>query len=173
MSHSVITEVVFMAKNNYSLGLLLIVIAVVLLLGKLGVFSFLGSLLWPLFVLIPGVILHMLYFGRVLPAGVLVPGGILVTYSLMFFYCNVFGWGSMSYLWPGFIFGVAVGLYELSLYDSQNSRGAFTGALVLAIISGVMFTFTFLFTVGIYFFAFVLIAAGVFMMMKRRNPRSW
>lgn len=160
-----------MARNNYSVGLLLIGIAVILLLGKLGVFSALGAFLWPLFVMLPGLVFHFLYFSRVLPVGVLVPGGILITYSLMFFYCNLFGWDSMGYLWPGFIFGVAVGLYELHIFSPRNSRGAFTAAMILSIIAGVFFTFAFMFTVGVYFIAFVLIAIGIFMMMSRK--RSW
>lgn len=160
-----------MARNNYSVGLLLIGIAVVLLLGKLGVFSALGAFLWPVFVLLPGAAFHYLYFARILPVGVLVPGGVLVTYSLMFFYCNLFGWDSMRYLWPGFIFGVAVGLYELHLFSSNRFRGAFTAALILAILSGVFFAFAFMFSVGVYFVAFALIVVGVFLMMSRK--RSW
>lgn len=160
-----------MARNNYSVGLLLIVIAVFLLLGKLGVFSALGAFLWPVFILLPGVIFHFLFFSRIWPAGVLVPGGILVTYSLMFFFCNIFGWGAMAYLWPGFIFGVAVGLYELHLFDPRNSKGAFTAAMILAVISGVFFAFAFLFTVGVYFIAFALIVVGGFLMISRK--RSW
>lgn len=161
-----------MARNNYSVGLLLIGVAVVLLLGKLGFFSFLGHLFWPVFILAPGLLFHFLFFGRIWPVGVLVPGGILVTYSLMFFYCNLFGWDSMSYLWPGFIFGVAVGLYELHLFDPRGSRGALTAAMILAIIAGVFFAFAFLFTVGVYFIAFALIAVGAVMILNRR-PRSW
>jgi predicted membrane protein len=160
-----------MAKNNYSLGLILIVLSVVLLLGKLGVIGFLGHLFWPIFVLLPGLLFHILYFSRVLPAGVLVPGGMLVTYSILFFYCNVFGWSSMAYLWPGFIFGVAVGLYELNIFQRSNSRGAFTAAFVLAIISFVFFAIAFLFTVGIYFIAAALIGIGLIMMVKRR--KTW
>ncbi|WP_438446274.1 hypothetical protein [Gorillibacterium sp. sgz5001074] len=160
-----------MARNNYSIGLLLIGIAVILLLGKLGVFAALGAFLWPVFVLLPGLVFHFLYFSRIVPVGVLVPGGILITYSLMFFYCNLFGWDSMVYLWPGFIFGVAVGLYELHIFSARSSKGAFTAAMVLSIISGVFFAFTFMFTVGVYFIAFVLIAVGLWLMMSRR--RSW
>ncbi|WP_409341293.1 hypothetical protein [Paenibacillus sp. MBLB4367] len=161
-----------MAKNQYSIGLLLIGVAVVLLLGKLGVFSFLGSLVWPLFILVPGIALHMLYFGRVLPSGVLVPGGILVTYSLMFFYCNLFGWSSMKYLWPGFVFGVAVGLYELHLFDRNTSRGVAVAAMIIALVSVVLFSIMFLMTAGIYIVAAVLIIAGVALVAARR-PRSW
>lgn len=160
-----------MARNNFSVGLLLIGIAIVLLLGKLGVFSALGSFLWPLFILLPGVLLHVLYFSRSLPAIVLVPGGVLVTYSLMFFYCNLFGWGSMSYLWPGFIFGAAVGLYELHLFDRHSPKGVFSAAIVLAVISAVFFGLAFMFAVGVYFVAFALIVAGAVLIMSKK--RTW
>ena len=139
-----------MAKNNYSIGLILIVLAVILILGKIGVIGFLGSLFWPIFVLIPGILFHVLYFGRILPLGVLVPGGMLVTYSLMFFFCNIFGWHSMVYLWPGFIFGVAVGLYELHIFNRNSRHNILTAAFILAVISLVLFVITLLFTVSIY-----------------------
>jgi hypothetical protein len=160
-----------MHRNNVSIGVLLIAVAVVLLLGKLGVFSFLGALLWPMFVLIPGLLFHFLYFGRMFPAGVLVPGGILVTYSLMFFYCNVFGWGSMSYLWPGFIFGVAVGLFEMYFFEGQRERGLFTASAILTAIAAIFFGMTVLAKLGIYFIALVLVAAGLLMIW--RKPKVW
>lgn len=160
-----------MARNNYSVGLLLILIAIVLLLGKLGVFAYLGYLLWPMLILALGLLFHFLYFNRILPAGILVPGGILVTYSLLFIYCNLFGWKSMSYLWPGFILGVAVGLYELHLFDRHSSKGVWAASMILAAIAAVSFVFTLLFTLGVYVIALVLIAVGAWLMMSRR--RFW
>jgi hypothetical protein len=160
-----------MAKNNYSLGLILIALAVVLILGKLGVIGFLGNLFWPIFVLLPGLLFHVLFFGRILPVGVLVPGGMLITYSLMFFFCNIFGWGSMVFLWPGFIFGVAVGLYELHIFNRNSPRGTFTAAWLLAVISIVFFAITFLFTVSSYVIAVVLIGIGLWMLLRRK--RTW
>jgi hypothetical protein len=172
MSHPVqLSGGKYMAKNNYSLGLILIVLAVVLILGKLGVIGFLGNLFWPIFVLLPGLLFHILFFGRILPVGVLVPGGMLVTYSLMFFFCNVFGWGSMVFLWPGFIFGVAVGLYELHIFNRYSPRGTFKAAFLLAVISLVFFAITFLFTVSSYVIAIVLIGIGLWMILRRK--RSW
>ncbi|GGI43390.1 hypothetical protein GCM10008018_01830 [Paenibacillus marchantiophytorum] len=158
-----------MARNSYSIGILLIGLAVVLLLGKLGFFHFVLSFFWPLVLLIPGLLFHFLFFNRTLPVGVLVPGGILTTYALMFFYCNVFGWGSMSYLWPGFILGVAVGLYELHLFDRGSDRGVLIGAMVLGIISAVCFGLTLLLHLGIYVIALILVLAGVAMIIRRRN----
>jgi hypothetical protein len=160
-----------MARNNYSLGLVLIVVAVVLILGKIGFIGFLGNLFWPIFILIPGVLFHALFFGRILQVGVLVPGGMLVTYSLMFFYCNLIGWDSMVYLWPGFIFGVAVGLYELHFFNRNSPRGTFIAAFILAVISFVFFIIAFLFTASLYIIALVLIGIGVFMMLRRK--RTW
>src|SRR5690606_3207809 len=114
-----------MNKNSYISGIIIILIGVFLLLGKIGVFSFLGSHLWPVFVLLPGLFFHVLFFARGAPSGVLVPGGILTTYALMFFYCNIVGWDAMSYLWPGFIAGVAIGLFEAYFFDPNKPRGPF------------------------------------------------
>jgi hypothetical protein len=160
-----------MSRKNYSIGIVLIAIAVILLLGKLGVFHFLGSILWPLFVLVPGLIFHLLYFNRIFPAAVLVPGGILVTYSLMFIYCNMFGWNSMGYLWPGFIFGVAVGLYEMYWFERSSDRRVLLAAMVVGGISVVFFAMTILFKLGIYVIVIVLLLAGAWMML--RKPKTW
>jgi hypothetical protein len=160
-----------MGRNSYSFGILLIAAAIILLLGKLGVFQFVASFFWPLFILIPGLIFHYLYFNRIWPAGVLVPGGILVTYSLMFFYCNLFGWGAMGYLWPGFILGVAVGLYEFYLFDRQKERGLLYASMILGVISAAFFAMMLLFKLGIYLIALILVLAGIGLIM--RKPRSW
>lgn len=154
------------------MGLIIVAVGIVLLLGKLGIFGFFWGLLWPVFILAIGVLLHMLFFGRMLPSGVLIPAGILITISLIFFFCNIFGWAAMEYLWPGFIFAVAVGLYEFYLFDKDKPRGAFTAAVILAVVAALFFGLTLLFTVGIYFIALVLIIGGAVMFMKPRR-RSW
>ncbi|GGG10442.1 hypothetical protein [Paenibacillus abyssi] len=157
-----------MSKNQYSVGILMLIAGIVILLGKLGVFSFIGSIFWPLFVLVPGILLHVLYFGRILPAAVLIPGGMLSTYALVFLYCNVFGWSSMHYLWPMFIFGVAVGLYEYYLFDMSRPRGAQIAALVLTAVAAACFGFMLLWSWGIYLIAILLIGIGAWMVFGRR-----
>ncbi|WP_239696917.1 hypothetical protein [Paenibacillus oryzisoli] len=145
--------------------------AVLLLLGKLGVFQLLISFFWPLVLLVPGLLFHLLYFNRRLPAGVLVPGGILTLYALMFFFCNLFGWGSMSYIWPGFILGPAIGLYELHLFDRGSDRGIWIAAMVLGIISATLFALTLLVKLGIYVIALILVVVGLSMIFRKR--RLW
>lgn len=161
-----------MTRNKYSVGMLLIAIAIVLLLGKLGVFAILGKLFWPLIVLGIGALLHALFYMRIAPPAVVVPGGMLITYSLIFLFCNIFGWSFMKYLWPGFIFGIAVGLYELHMVDRHSPRSVFTLAVIIALVSAVLFAMTLLFSLSIYLIAFILVVVGLGFIFWRR-PRSW
>lgn len=157
-----------MSNNKYSAGIIVLLAGVVILLGKLGVFSFLGAVFWPMLVLIPGILLHVFYFGRLFPAVVLVPGGILTFYALLFMICNIFGWDNIRYLWPLFIFGIAVGLYEYYLFGSSRPRVVLTASIALAASSAVILLSVLLWSWGIYAIAIVLIAAGAWMMFGRR-----
>lgn len=77
----------------------------------------------------------------------------------------------MGYLWPGFILGVAVGLYEYYLFDRQKERGLLYASMILGIISAAFFAITLLVKLGIYLIALLLVLAGVGLIM--RKPRSW
>ncbi|EXX91839.1 hypothetical protein BG53_14625 [Paenibacillus darwinianus] len=157
-----------MSRNQYSVGILILAAGVVILLGKLGVFSFIGNLFWPILILIPGVLLHVFFFGRLLPSVVLVPAGILSVYGLLFLFSNIVGWGSMRYLWPVFILGVAAGLYEYYLFDMSKPRGAQVAAMVLAVVALACFGVVLFWSWGIYFIALALIALGAWLAFGRR-----
>ncbi|MFF2886779.1 hypothetical protein [Paenibacillus sp. NPDC057967] len=159
-----------MPTNKYSAGIILLLAGVVILLGKIGVFGFLGAIFWPLLVLIPGVLLHVLYFGRVVPAVMLVPGGMLVVYALLFIICNIFGWDSLKYLWPMFIFGFAAGLYEYYMFGGAAvPRVVFTAAIALAVASVLFLVLILMWSWGIYLIAALFIAAGAWMMFGPRK----
>jgi hypothetical protein len=145
-------------------------IGIFLLLGKIGIFDFIGGKIWPIFVLLPGLFFHFLFFAKGLPSGILVPGGILTFISFMFFYCNILGWDSMRYLWPGFIMSVAIGLFETYYFDPNKPRAAFIGSAILATISAIFFSFTLLMTSGVYVIGLVLIVIGV--SIARRGPNN-
>jgi len=148
-------------RNTFIIGITLIAVAIVLLLGKLGVFALLGRLFWPLLILGAGLVLHALYYMRVAPAGVLVPGGALAVYSLIFLICNLFGWGLMKYLWPGFLFGVSAGLYEYYRFDRYSPADVYKAAFILAAVSAVLFAATLLFSLHVYLLIVILLAAGI------------
>lgn len=160
-----------MSKNQSALGVFILLAGVVILLGKLGVFSFIGTVFWPLFILVPGILLHVLFFSRMLPSWVLIPAGILTTYGLIFQICNWFGFDLMMYLWPFFMFGVAIGLYEYYWFEPHRPKGIFLASMILTIISAVFFGISLLWGAGIYFVAIVLIIVGAFLIYRR--PRLW
>ncbi|MFS0727585.1 hypothetical protein [Paenibacillus sp. 1P07SE] len=157
-----------MSKNQYTVGVLMLIAGVIILLGKLGIFSFIGTIFWPLFLLIPGILLHVLYFGRILPAAILIPGGIMTVYSLVFLYCTLFGWEYLQYIWPFFIVGIAVGLYEYHLFEVPRPRGPMIAALVLAIVAACCFTAIMLWSWGIYLLAALLILGGAWLVFGRQ-----
>lgn len=164
------------SKNDMKLGIFIAAAGIVILFGKLGVFGFLGRTLWPLVILVPGLFLHVLFFTRRASATVLLPAGILTVYGLMLGLCNAWGWGLMRHLWPLLLLGIAVGLYEYSLYSSSRTGGLTTTAVILGLLSLVLFIFSLLGTGALYLLGAVLIAAGIWLMAGRGKPggrRKW
>lgn len=160
-----------MSKNQYAVGLLFLAVGLVILLGKLGLFAFIGTNIWPLFVLIPGILMHVLFFGRLLPAFMLIPGAILTINALIFFFCIAFGWSYMQFMWPFFIFGVAVGLYEYHLFEMSHPKFPLTVAIILALVAASFFVIMVFWGWGMYIIAAGLIVAGGWMMTAGRRAR--
>ncbi|NMO94804.1 LiaF transmembrane domain-containing protein [Paenibacillus lemnae] len=160
------------SKRDLSLGLFIIAAGVFILLGKLGVFGFLGRTLWPLVLLIPGVLLHLLYFGRRTSAGILIPAGILTVYGVLFLICSFWGWHLMSILWPALILGIGIGVYEYYLYESPRPGGALPVAAVLIVLSFILFVFSWLNTGAFYVIALILILAGIWLIYGRGRKGS-
>lgn len=160
-----------MNKHSAAVGVLVLAAGLVILLGKLGVFAFIGNVFWPLFILIPGVLLHVLYFGRMVPSFVLIPAGILTVVSVILLIGNWFGWNLMRYLWPFFLLAVAVGLYEYYIFGYARSRSVWTAAVILAVLSVVLFGLTLLWTWGVYLLAAGLIVIGAWLVYRR--PKIW
>jgi hypothetical protein len=160
------------SKNDMKLGVFIAAAGFVILLGKLGVFGFLGRALWPLVILIPGLFLHVLFFSRRASASVLIPAGILTVYGLLLGFCNTWGWGFMRHLWPLLLLGIAVGLYEYALYSPARTGGLTTTAVILGVLSLVLLVFSLMGTGALYLLGFILVAAGIWLMLGRRKQGS-
>ncbi|QHW30405.1 hypothetical protein GZH47_05795 [Paenibacillus rhizovicinus] len=157
-----------MSKNQYTVGLLFLIAGAVILLGKLGLFAFIGTNFWPLFLLIPGILLHVLFFGRLLPPYVLIPGAILTINAFIFFFSMASGWSNMQYLWPFMILSVAAGLYEYHLFDTYRPKFPLTLAIVLALAAVSFFIIMLVWGWGLYIIAAFLIAAGAWLVAGRK-----
>lgn len=167
------------SKKDLMLGIFIVTAGIVILLGKLGVFGFLGRTLWPLLLLVPGLLLHVMYFSRRASATILIPAGVLTIYGLLFLICSFWGWNLMSFLWPILILGIAVGLYEYYLYETPRPAAALPMAVVLTLLSITILIFTWLNTGVLYVLALVLIAFGIWLIYGRKrsnrgkSSRGW
>lgn len=158
-------------NSNIVIGAVFIAIGALFLMSNLGYLSFSWNYVWPLALLIPGIYMHFAYFtGLDRNAGILVPGGILTTYGALF-YANVFfGWHLMSSLWPLFLIGIAVGLFELYLFGSHD-KGLLVPVAILGGL-GLMFlarSFIF-FDLKNYLVPALLVIIGLLIIVKRDNP---
>lgn len=161
-----------MSKQHYA-GIALLGAGLVILLGKSGFFSFIGSVLWPVILLIAGILLHVLYFGRMLPTAALVPAGTLSVYGLLFLICSVFGWSLFRELWPFVLFGPAAGLYEYYAFEPFKPRLALQLAVGLGAVTVVAFGFILITSWSIYVIGLVLIGAGLWLTVGRGRKSRW
>ncbi len=109
-----------MQKRNELIGICLIGLGCLLLLAKIGIVRAGWGVFWPMFILLPGMIMEGTYFYNKELIGLLVPGGILTIIGVTFFICSIFGWGLMSVLWPLFPFAVAFGLFQLYIFGGRE-----------------------------------------------------
>jgi hypothetical protein len=109
-------------NRNILLGAVFIIIGTLILLSNIGYLNFSWSYIWPLALLVPGIYMHVSFFtGFDKNPGILVPGGILTTYGLLFYANVIFGWGIMGDLWPIFLIGIAIGLFELYIFGGRDN----------------------------------------------------
>jgi hypothetical protein len=167
-------------KKKSIFGYILIVLGIIFILKLLNLITFrfsagffIGSFFkyfWPLFILVPGLALHASFFkGKTKDPGILIPGGIFLGVGLTCQLGMLFNiW---TIVWPGFIFSVAIGLFEFYVYGRRNK-----GILIPV---GIISVFSFLFFLnGILnwisdsifrqlVFAAMFIIAGIMFIIKK------
>ncbi len=123
---------------------------------------------WPvLFVIVPGLIMHLAYFSRIVPVGILVPGGILLFTGIVLQVSGSFNmWDVM---WPGYMMSVALGLFELYLFGARE-KGLLIPVSILGGLSLIFYSFTLGDFIGSeyrnYIVSFILIVSGIFLIFK-------
>lgn len=155
-----------MKKINYLFGLFLLFIGVVLILANFGVIEIVWENLWPLFLLIPGILFELSYFIYRKDAGLLVPGGILITYGLLFLVNVMYGWHLMEDLWPIFPLGVAIGLLQLYLFGVRE-KGLLIPIGILGAISLFFLINNLLFVDFGLLVGIVLVVFGIWVIFKK------
>jgi len=157
-----------MNRNNQFMGYLLITFGVLFLIGKLANFSLVTF--WPIFLLLPGIAFHLFYLLYQKP-GLLIPGGILTTYGLLFFFSEFTTYRWMEYLWPVFILGPAIGLFEFYLLGGRKN-GVLIAAVILFIVGGTFLCISLISTFIPYLLSLVLIVSGLYLLFGKRTKQK-
>lgn len=153
--------------NSLVWGTVLLLLGVVLVLNQLQLINVESGMIFPIILLALALLFHLYYFftGRG-SEGLLVPGGILLVYGLMFllgdispFQSNIFYNG----LWPLWILGPALGLFELYVF-SHGTKGSMVPVFILTAIGGGFLLNTLLDVSFSIVLAIVLIGLGVGLM---------
>jgi len=142
-------------------GLILILIGLIGILNGLEIIDVSWRNIWPLFILVPGLLFELGYFinGRKEP-GLLVPGGILITYGALFLFCALYGMEWMQKLWPIFLLGPAVGLFQLYAFGPRE-KGILIPVGILGLLTAIFLTTNFSnLNIGGMIFPVVLIIVG-------------
>lgn len=156
-----------MNRKNYVWGILLIALGLLLIADKIFTIGFFNpDKAWPIFILVPGLVFELGYFVSRRNPGLLVPGGILTTIGLLFFFENFTGWNFSKFTWPIYPLSVAIGLFQLYLFDGRP-RGLLVPVFILttvAVISFVSIIYS-VFDLTLIFAAFAIFA-GLYMLYK-------
>lgn len=110
-----------MKKRNSLFGIFLIFIGSVLLADQIYNINFLSfSNFWPLFILVPGILLEVSFFILKKEPSILVLGGLLTTTGLLFIFETSTNWQYSTETWPIYTFGLAIGLFQYYLFSKKN-----------------------------------------------------
>lgn len=167
-----------MKTRDLILGFVFIFIGAILLLGKFISLDFLSiSRLWPLFVLVPGLMFEAGYFYDRRNAGLLVPGGILSTIGLLFLFETYTSWHFSEYTWPIYIFAVAIGLFQLYLFGGKQ-KGLLIPVFILTLVAAVSFLTMisnkfFRWVDFSYLISVIFILIGIYILIKNRKKHNY
>ncbi len=124
-----------MKKGNIIFGIILILLGLSALINRIFFIDILSFRnLWPLFLLVPGILFEVKYFETRKDPGILVPGGILTTLGTLFLIENISSFHLRKYIWPLYPLSVAIGLFQLYWFGNRE-KGLLIPIFILTIVS--------------------------------------
>lgn len=102
------------------IGLIFITIGVLFTFTNMGLINIQMDFLWPIFILVPGLIFEYSYFSTKRAPGLLFPGAILTSLGLIFFFHTLTRFMFIEYLWPLFILPTGLAFLQFYFYGYQQ-----------------------------------------------------
>ena len=123
--------------------------------------------LWPLAILVGGVLFWLGWLKNRNDYGLLMPGTIMIIYGLLFWYCMEFGWWRMGEdrLWSLFIIAPGLGFFAMYALGKQE-KGFLVPAIILTLLGVFFLTGPYSWRI---LWPVVLILIGVRLLMKGKK----
>ncbi len=171
-----------MSNRNQIAGIVLIALGVLFLFGRgLAAIDF-GQLVWPFFVLLPGLLLlGSAFLGSRKSAHLALPGSIVTTIGLILLVLNLTDyWQAWAYCWSLIIVGVGVGnliygaLSDDRLREQDGMRTIYVGLTLFAVFGAF---FEFLIFGGFsgslrWLLPLLLIGGGIFLLVRKGQDQG-
>jgi hypothetical protein len=159
-----------MPRESRSLiwGIILILLGLIFLGKNLDWFDFSWGDYWPSVMIIGGLFFWFGWITKRQEFGLLMPGTILLVYGIMFQYSAINGWYYMDVLWPGFLLGPGLGFLFMYLLGNRE-KGLLIPAFILIILAAL---FWMEHDVYRYFWPAILIALGIYLLLKNRQQEE-
>lgn len=159
-------------NKNSTFGLVLVVVGAALILQKVLHFDIsLWHFLWPLFLLIPGISMHLNYFSNRNNSGNLFVAAILTTYGLLFLFNAVTADEYSHMLTFVYPLGISIGFFELYAFGDKRN-GNFVAGLIFIVFSVYVLLNRFLPDMNNfkdYMVASLFIILGIFVLLKKNK----
>lgn len=155
-------------KRNLVVGLVLVALGVLLIVQHtLGLKIEIWSFIWPLFLLIPGISMHINYFSKKNNSGNLVIAGILTTYGIYFLISVL---TTKTAYTDSFVYllGIGIGFMESYIFCEKKS-GYLSSAIIAFVFSLLVYLKKYLPNmVGLrsYIIPGLLIFIGIYILVK-------
>lgn len=153
------------------IGLLFIGLGLLFTLTNLGFLQISMSLIWPIFLVIPGLLFEYGYYSRKKDPGLLFPGAILTTLGLIFFFHTITHFAYIQFLWPLFILPTGIAFLQFYLHGLNHKVFLILFFMFSAL---TVFFITFQFFIFhpylILSLAFIFVGILVILPHNKRNP---
>lgn len=128
-----------MKTKNIFWGAIFILIGITILANRILDTNFFNiSTMWPVIILLIGILFEVDYFINRNNAGILVPGGILTIIGLLYLFETFTNWSYSSYTYPIYALSVAIGLLQLYIFGGKK-RGVLVATIILFLITAINF----------------------------------
>lgn len=158
-------------KKDIMIGLVLIAVGVLLIVQKtVGLDINIWNFIWPLFLLVPGISMHINYFSNPGNSGSLVLAGVLTVYGALFMINVLTNWvytDNLTFVYP---LGIAIGFLDSYAFgDKRSSR--LSSAIIFLAIAAYIFMDNILPGVNFkdYILPGLLIILGIYVLIKNRK----